>query len=451
MRWRYEGVDFEPGGKDHASPTGSYQTSKIIAEQIFGYAPPVFQGYEFIGLKGATGKMSGSTGLNLTPKTLLKIYEPELILWLYSKTDPLHSFDFCFDDGILRQYAEFDRMYDNVKAGNGSDVEKDILYNCAVNDRLINTVSMTWLVQFGSIVNFNPGVLETVFQKIGTPYTQAAFKTRLELAKNWLEMCNPDGVNRLCAHRNWEVFTALSEDEKKEIAQLHKNLSEGGFTLDELGTMLYAVPGQVFGEIEDTKQKKARQATFFKNVYRLLIDKERGPRLYLFLYALEREQYLPLLDFSLPMTENEKAAAAAAADDKNDDANDESVAAEQADTTIDTVTVKPIKPAIRIDDFAKLDLRVCEIVKCQEIRKSNNCLKLTLNDGLGERVIVSSIKHDYAPDELVGRKIIVVANLEPTRITGVTSEGMLLATTSDGGKTTVLFVDERIPNGSALH
>ena len=72
----------------------------------------LFQGYEFIGIKGSTGKMSGSTGLNLTPDTLLKIYQPEIILWLYAKSEPNKAFDFCFDDGILRQYFEFDRQLD---------------------------------------------------------------------------------------------------------------------------------------------------------------------------------------------------------------------------------------------------------------------------------------------------------------------------------------------------
>ena len=80
MRWLYEGVDFEPGGKDHASPGGSYDNGKVIAKEIFGYDAPLFHGYEFIGIKGATGKMSGSSGLNLTPDTLLKIYQPEVLL-----------------------------------------------------------------------------------------------------------------------------------------------------------------------------------------------------------------------------------------------------------------------------------------------------------------------------------------------------------------------------------
>ena len=125
-------------------------------------------------------------------------------------------------------------------------------------------------------------------------------------------------------------------------------------------------------------------------------------------------------------------------------------AAANTPSIVDDITIQPIKPSINIDVFKQLDLRVCEIVKCQEIRKSNNCLKLTLNDGLYNRVIVSSISHDYAAEELVGKKIIVVANLESARITGVTSEGMLLAATGDNGKCTVIFVDKSIPNGAML-
>jgi lysyl-tRNA synthetase class 1 len=306
MRWRYEGVDFEPGGQDHASPSGSYQTSKQISEQIFGFEPPIFQAYSFIGLKGATGKMSGSTGLNLTPKTLLQIYEPEVILWLYSKTDPLHAFDFCFDEGILRQYAEFDKMYSNVLAGSANEVETSIMYNCIIEGRTLSTVSMSWLVQFGSIVNFNPGVLETVFTKIGTPYKEEEFAIRLKLARNWLEICSPQSMNHIFTKRNRVHYDTLPESEKREIAILYDNLSSNTYKLDELNTMLYAVPAQALGTpIDDVKQKKALQTTFFKNVYMLLIGKERGPRLYLFLHALDEKQYLPLLDFSHPMTDDE--------------------------------------------------------------------------------------------------------------------------------------------------
>ena len=104
-----------------------------------------------------------------------------------------------------------------------------------------------------------------------------------------------------------------------------------------------------------------------------------------------------------------------------------------------------------MDDFDKIDLRVCKIVKCQEIRKSHSCYKLTLNDGLKERVIVSSIKDYYTPEELIGKKIIVVANLAPARITGVTSEGMLLAATNAACACKVIFVDDMVPEGTRIH
>ena len=103
-----------------------------------------------------------------------------------------------------------------------------------------------------------------------------------------------------------------------------------------------------------------------------------------------------------------------------------------------------------IDDFGKIDLRVCKVIKCQEIRKSHSCYKITVNDGLKERVIVSSIKQYYKPEELVGKKIIVIANLIPTRITGVTSEGMLIAATNNACGCQVIFVDDIVPEGTRI-
>ena len=447
MRWRHEGVDFEPGGKDHAAPTGSYSNAKHISKEIFGYEPPLFQGYEFIGIKGLSGKMSSSSGLNLTPDTMLKLYDPEVILWLYSKTEPTKAFDFCFDDGILRQYFEFDKMLEEYRAGNASEFNASVMYNCIIPGREVKTVPMGLLVQLGSIVDFNVPMLETVFGKIGTPYTADQFAERLDRAKYWLEQCAPDQVNRLRATRNFEVYNTLTDEEKAEIAALHKYLAAGGYTLDELNAALYAIPKEVFGTDKTEKELKGLQGAFFKNVYRLLIDKERGPRLYLFLYAIDPARYVNLLDFSYAQTEAEIEADRATAEA-------EAAANAPAPEKVygDPDPVEPISTdMVSMDDFSKLDIRVCKIVKVQEIRKSHSCYKLTLNDGIGERVIVSSIKHDYAADELVGKKIIVLSNLAPTRITGVTSNGMLLAATNNACGTQVIFVDDRVPEGTKLH
>ena len=446
MRWRHEGVDFEPGGKDHAAPTGSYSNAKHISKKIFGYEPPLFQGYEFIGIKGLAGKMSSSSGLNLTPDTMLSLYEPEIIFWLYSKTEPTKAFDFCFDDGILRQYFEFDKAYNEYMDGNANEHNAAVMHNCIIGDKRLDTVPMGLLVQLGSIVDFNVPMLETVFEKIGTPYKYEQFASRLDRAKFWLEQCAPDQVNRLRDTRNFEIWNELDDKEKAQIAALHDYMANGTYTLDELNTELYAIPKVIYPEITDPKELKAIQGKFFKTVYKLLINKEQGPRLYLFLYAIEKERFIGLLDFSYAQTEAEAAADQAKADaEAAANAPEERVYGEPD-------PVAPIsEQSVSIDDFGKLDIRVCKIVKVQEIRKSHSCYKLTLNDGIGERVIVSSIKHDYKPDELVGRKILVIANLAPTRITGVTSNGMLLAATNNACGCQVVFVDDIVPEGTQIH
>ncbi len=443
MRWCYEGVDFEPGGKDHASINGSYDTSKHISKQIFGYDAPIFQGYEFIGISdsgASTGKMSGSSGLNLTPETLLKLYQPEVLLWLYSRNEPLKAFNFCLDDGILRQYFEFDKMYSDVKNGTANELTKSIIELASVDGREPNPVPMGLIVQLGSVVNFNLKMLELVFEKIGTPFKYEEFKDRLERAKYWLEKCSPKDMNKLRTTRNWEVYDALDENEKQEISQLFAYLTNGGYDLNDLQTELYAIPKRIRGLTTEDKQLKAFQGAFFKNVYRLLIDKERGPRLYLFLYAIDPSNYLPLLDFSYPKTKEEEEAENAV----------EEVLEENKVEYGEPDPVAPIKDEVELETFEKIDLRVCKILKCQEIRKSHNCYKLTLFDGEGERVIVSSIKHYYKPEELVGKKIIVVANLKPVRITGVTSNGMLVAATNNACGCQVVFVDDIVPEGTQI-
>lgn len=446
MRWMYEGVDFEPGGKDHAAKDGSYDTAKDVSAKIFGYEPPVFQGYEFIGIstnEAQAGKMSGSSGLNLTPATLLKLYQPEVLLWLYSRNEPLKAFNFCLDDGILRQYFEFDKMYNAVKNGTADEFTQGVMEYTKVEGREIVPVPMSLIVQLGSVVDFNVKMLEIVFEKIGMPYKYDDFKDRLERAEFWLEKCAPEHVNKLCTYRNFAAYNELDDVEKGEIEDLREYLLKGGYTLDELMSELYAIPSNRRGIPKEDKALRTFQSKFFRNVYKLLIDKEQGPRLYLFLYAIDPDKYVKLLDFSAPETEDEKFGPFGKVEEKVEVKEEEKVYGEPD-------PVAPVKAEIDVDEFLKTDLRVCKIVKCQEIRKSHSCYKLTLDDGIGERVIVSSIKNEYKADELVGKKIIVIANLKPARITGVTSNGMLLAATNSACGCKLIFVDDTVPCGTVV-
>lgn len=106
---------------------------------------------------------------------------------------------------------------------------------------------------------------------------------------------------------------------------------------------------------------------------------------------------------------------------------------------------------IGIDDFAKVELRVAEIKACEPIPKAKKLLKLTLDDGTGnDRIVASGIAKWYSPDDLIGKKIIVVANLKPAVLCGVESNGMILAADCSEDKVKVIFVDESIPNGSKI-
>ena len=97
-----------------------------------------------------------------------------------------------------------------------------------------------------------------------------------------------------------------------------------------------------------------------------------------------------------------------------------------------------LKPEIEYDEFAKVDLRVAKILAAEAVPKSSKLIKLRIDIG-EERTIVAGIGKDYQPDELVGRSIIVVANLKPAKLMGVESHGMLLATDSVQGLTLIGF------------
>lgn len=108
-----------------------------------------------------------------------------------------------------------------------------------------------------------------------------------------------------------------------------------------------------------------------------------------------------------------------------------------------------LAPEITIDDFAKIEIRVAKVVSCEKVKKSDKLLCLQLDDGMGGRQVVSGIAQYYKPEELVGRKIQLIANLKPVKLRGVESFGMICAADSPEG-VKVIFVDDSIPVGSKI-
>ena len=108
-----------------------------------------------------------------------------------------------------------------------------------------------------------------------------------------------------------------------------------------------------------------------------------------------------------------------------------------------------MKPTIKTDDFAKLDIRMATIIAAEPVEGADKLYKITLDVGdLGQRIIASGIKPWYGTEDLVGKQVIYLANLEPRTLRGIESQGMLIAAGTD--RAVLLHPDQPVDNGSSL-
>ena len=114
-----------------------------------------------------------------------------------------------------------------------------------------------------------------------------------------------------------------------------------------------------------------------------------------------------------------------------------------------TQAVTPDAHKITIDQFFEVDLRVAEILAAEKVEKSKKLIKLRVSTGDGERTLVAGIATKYTPEDLVGRKVVIVANLQPAKLMGIESNGMVLAASIDG-EPSLIAVDPSVPVGTKV-
>lgn len=292
MRWKYEGVNFEPGGKDHSTAGGSADVARVIVDKIYHGTAPVYRGYEWLGIKGINGDMHSSKGNVVTPEMMLRVYPPEIILWLFTKYLPEKTFDIALDDEVLRMYHEFDRMYATYKAGEGDEVINRIMemaLSCRGDDFVNCPVSAQNIAAFAPIVNFDLDMLVSLLNKVGDTCTVEQIEDRFNKISYWLQNYSPESINKLLDSKNADFIATMTEEEKGWVKTLYDAISQKDLSTDEMQTLLYDIP-KINGEPD-----KARQKRFFEIVYNLLLGKNKGPRLYLFLTAVPKESLLELL------------------------------------------------------------------------------------------------------------------------------------------------------------
>ncbi|MDE5917668.1 MAG: methionine--tRNA ligase [Oscillospiraceae bacterium] len=109
-----------------------------------------------------------------------------------------------------------------------------------------------------------------------------------------------------------------------------------------------------------------------------------------------------------------------------------------------------LAPEISIDEFFKTELRAAKVIECEKVKKSKKLLKLQLDDGMGGRQVVSGIASCYSPEDMIGKTVILVANLKPAKLCGEVSMGMICAADLPDDKIKVIFLDDDIAPGTKI-
>ncbi len=136
--------------------------------------------------------------------------------------------------------------------------------------------------------------------------------------------------------------------------------------------------------------------------------------------------------------------------DKIDDATIETQIEKLKKTETEKKDVATALPECTIDNFEKMDIRVATVLQAERVPKTEKLLKLKIDTGLDQRVIVSGIAQYYSPEEMTGRQICILANLAPRTIRGIVSQGMILMAKEPGGKMRVISPEEGITNGAII-
>lgn len=295
MRWKYEGVDFEPAGKDHHSEGGSFDTAKETSREIFGHEPPVTFQYDFVRIKGRGGKISSSTGEVVSLGDVLEIYQPEVVRFLFAGTKPNSEFAISFDLDVLKitedydkiERSYFDKPEDPKKLKKWEKTARvyELSQIRGVPEILPYPISYRHLT---TLLQIRDGDIDAVLGDLGdiSEGQEERFRQRAKCAWNWVRNYAPEDF-RFALRAPGDPPPNLPEPLREAVDALG-NLAEeslGVLAEKEFGTRMYDL----------MKDRGIESSDFFPAVYRTLIGKEKGPRLVSFLHVIGRDRVTALL------------------------------------------------------------------------------------------------------------------------------------------------------------
>ena len=294
MRWVKEGVDFEPGGKDHLTEGGSYDTAKSVVK-VFGGEAPVTMRYDFVRLKGMGGKISSSGGEVADLYDVLAIYPPEIVRYLFVGTKPQSEFAISFDLDVLKIYEDYDnceRIYFGILPVKEQRKEKEKrIYELSQVDGSKIPTEPGYQIPFRHLCNYVQiygGDTEKVLSRLSdaTESQKERLRVRIQCAKNWLRDYAPEEFKFALQTENDEKYDAT----ETELAAVREFAGFVEKYLDDMGEKEFS--NYIYQAAQDNGMESA---DFFRLIYTVLIRKEKGPKLAGFLKACGSETILPIL------------------------------------------------------------------------------------------------------------------------------------------------------------
>lgn len=270
MRWKYEKVDFEPGGIDHSVYGGSYTTAKEIAKIIYDFNYPIYQFYDWVKIKGGK-EFSSSAGNALTVDDAEEVYEPEVLRYIFVGTKPRAGFQISFDNDVIKIYEDYDELERKYYEKKANPREKRIyeLSQIKLPKKKPEKISFRHLITFVQI-----GKLQELNKES---------KSRAEKVKNWLEKYAGEDMRFRVQDK---INIKLNEKEKQALLELNKILKKKKYSEEELFNEFYNI-------CEKTGTKNTE---FFNAAYKVIINKEKGPRLASLILSVGQDRIIKLLE-----------------------------------------------------------------------------------------------------------------------------------------------------------
>lgn len=291
MRWVYEGVDFEPAGKDHHSQGGSFDTSKQVVELFGGHAPVSFQ-YDFLSIKGRGGKISSSSGEVVSLGDVLDVYTPEITRYMFASTRPNTEFAISFDLDVLKIYEDYDncerRYFGLLPVNEKKAAQERRIYELSQVGDVPKTPG--YQVPFRHLCNLlqiNSGDIEKVIASLPDVKEDQVerLRTRLKCAWNWITQFSPEDFRFALATEDSKPVE-VSENGRKAIKALCGKVAQWDGEDEKALTQLVYDAAEEAG-VETTEM--------FPAVYNALIGKEKGPKLAMFIKTIGKERALSIL------------------------------------------------------------------------------------------------------------------------------------------------------------